>query len=43
MFEQDYIMRLIREMVRTMAKLVFKVDIDDPKQIDSRKYASRST
>ena len=34
MFEQDYIMRLIREMVRTMAKLVFKVDIDDPKQID---------
>lgn len=34
MFEQDYIMRLIREMVRTMAKLVFKVDIDDPKKID---------
>lgn len=34
MFEQDYIMRLIREMVRTLVKLVFKVDIENPKQVD---------
>ena len=34
MFEQDYIMRLIREMVRTLVKLVFKVDIENPEQVD---------
>lgn len=28
MFEQDYIMRLIREMVRTLLKLLFHMDAD---------------
>ena len=27
MFEQDYIMRLIREMIRTLLKLLFHMDI----------------
>ena len=30
MFEQDYIMRLIKEMVRTILKLVFDIDTDSP-------------
>lgn len=30
MFEQDYIMRLIREMVRTILKLVFDIQADFP-------------
>lgn len=30
MFEQDYIMRLIREMVRTILKLVFDIQTDSP-------------
>ena len=28
MFEQDYIMRLIHELVRTFLKLIFNLDID---------------
>lgn len=28
MFEQDYIMRLIKEMVRTLLKLLFSIDLD---------------
>ena len=28
MFEQDYIMRLIKEMVRTLLKLLFHIDTD---------------
>ena len=28
MFEQDYIMRLIHELVRTFLKLIFNIDID---------------
>lgn len=28
MFEQDYIMRLIKEMVRTLLKLLFHIDMD---------------
>lgn len=31
MFEQDYIMRLIKEMVRTILKLLFNIDTDSPK------------
>lgn len=30
MFEQDYIMRLIREMVRMILKIVFHIDTDTP-------------
>lgn len=30
MFEQDYIMRLIKEMVRVILKLVFHIDTDSP-------------
>lgn len=29
-FEQDYIMRLIKEMVRAILKLLFNIDIDSP-------------
>ncbi len=28
MFEQDYIMRLIKEMVRTLLKLMFNIDVE---------------
>lgn len=30
MFEQDYIMRLINEMVRAILKLLFNIDTDSP-------------
>lgn len=30
MFEQDYIMRLIKEMVRAILKLFFNIDTDTP-------------
>lgn len=30
MFEQDYIMRLIKEIVRTILKLLFNIDTDTP-------------
>lgn len=30
MFEQDYIMRLIKEMVRMILKLLFQIDTDTP-------------
>jgi len=30
MFEQDYIMRLIHEMIRTILKLLFNIDTDSP-------------
>lgn len=30
MFEQDYIIRLIKEMIRTMLKLFFNIDTDNP-------------
>lgn len=30
MLEQDYIMRLIKEMVRTILKLLFNIDTDTP-------------
>lgn len=30
MFEQDYIMRLIKEMVRTILKLIFDIEADSP-------------
>ena len=30
MFEQDYIMRLIKEMVRTLLKLIFNIDAKTP-------------
>lgn len=35
MFEQDYIMRLIRELVRTILKLLFHIDdVDDSIEIE---------
>lgn len=30
MFEQDYIMRMIRELIRGVLKIVFHIDTDDP-------------
>lgn len=30
MFDQDYIMRLIKEMVRTILKLLFNIDTESP-------------
>jgi hypothetical protein len=30
MFEQDYVMRLIKEMVRALLKLLFNIDTDAP-------------
>lgn len=30
MFEQDYIMRMIKEMVRALLKLLFDIDTDTP-------------
>lgn len=30
MFEQDYIMRLVKEMVRTILKLIFNIDTEFP-------------
>lgn len=30
MFEEDYIMRLIREMVRTLLKLLFQIETQSP-------------
>lgn len=30
MFEQDYIMRLIKEMIRAILKLIFSIDTDSP-------------
>ena len=30
MFEQDYIMRLIKEIVRTILKILFNIDTDAP-------------
>jgi hypothetical protein len=29
-FEQDYVMRLIKEMVRAILKLLFNIDTDSP-------------
>lgn len=41
MFEQDYIMRLIRELIRALIKLIFNVDTETPseelmKQVEDR-------
>ena len=33
MFEQDYIMRLIHEMVRTVMKLVFGLDEEEEEEL----------
>lgn len=30
MYEQDYIMRIIKEMIRTILKLLFHIDVDCP-------------
>jgi len=30
MFEQDYIIRMIKEMVRVILKLLFNIDLDSP-------------
>lgn len=41
MFEQDYIMRLIRELIRALIKLIFNIDTETPseelmKQVEDR-------
>ncbi len=46
MFEQDYIMRLIREMVRALIKLLFNIDTPSPtadmfEDIEMKKTAER--
>lgn len=30
MYEQDYILRIIKEMVRTLLKILFHIDMDNP-------------
>ena len=30
MFEQDYVMRLIKEMIRVILKLLFNIDVETP-------------
>jgi len=30
MYEQDYIMRIIKEMIRTILKLLFHIDVESP-------------
>lgn len=32
MFEQDYVMRLVHEVIRTLIKLIFQKDIDDDEE-----------
>lgn len=32
MVEQDYIMRLVKEMIRTILKLIFDIDMDSPEE-----------
>ncbi len=46
MFEQDYIMRLIREMIRALIKLLFNIDTPSPtadmfEDIEMKKTAER--
>lgn len=33
MFEQDYIMRLIKEMIRAILKVLFNIDTDNPLEV----------
>jgi ribosome assembly protein YihI (activator of Der GTPase) len=45
-FEQDYVMRLIKEMVRAILKLLFNIDTDSPTSElleDSEKKATLDT
>ena len=41
MFEQDYIMRLIREMIRAILKLVFHIDTENPMGESARNEESQ--
>lgn len=43
MFEQDYIIRLIREMIRTILKLLFHIDTDNPVKDLLKEKESRDT
>ncbi len=43
MFEQDYIMRLIKEMIRAILKLLFNIDTDNPMETLSEDKESQST
>ncbi len=43
MFEQDYVMRLIHEMVRTLIMLLFQRDIRDDEEIIFSKEAKELT
>lgn len=43
MFEQDYIMRLIKEMIRTMLKLLFNIDLKNQTVEQLEDYEEKST
>ena len=43
MFEQDYIMRLIKEMIRTILKLLFNIDSEKPTVELLENYEEKST
>lgn len=43
MYEQDYIMRLIREMVRALLKFLFQIDIESPTEELFEEHAQKET
>ena len=43
MFEQDYIIRLIKEMIRAILKLLFHMDTDNPNKDRLEEKESRDT
>ena len=43
MFEQDYIIRLIKEMIRAILKLLFHMDTDNPVKDLLEEKESRDT
>ena len=43
MFEQDYILRLIKEMIRAILKLIFNIDTDNPAEVVLEDKESQNT
>lgn len=43
MFEQDYIIRLIKEMIRAILKLLFNMDTDNPMEVLAEEKESKET
>lgn len=43
MFEQDYIMRLIKEMIRAILKVLFNIDTDNPLEDVIKDEESKNT